>query len=640
MPGLRGLIEEGLKPIVVGKDPRTVTRLWDEMFYGTTRTGPKGIQTTAIGAIDIACWDIVGKAAGLPISDLLGGSARTTIPVYLSIGLGWEKQPEEMLERVQAGYAARHRAFKIRMDWNSDRQDANPAKDLEMFRLCREFLPPEVPLSFDANNGYSVSTAIRQGRAFEELGIAHFEEPLPQYDYLGLRQVADALDVPVSSGEQEHTRWQFRDLIQIGNPDILQPDIVMAGGITESPPHLRPGDDVQQADDAALSIGRDLQRRQPAPVLDLRQRHPPARVPGLGPVESWTSTRTRSCRRTAWSRCRAAPAWPGDRRAGVRAAAGLMLRDYEVPRRRAGRARIGGTAGSRGRPAGDNRAAAAAGPPHPGDRDPRLRPGLPGGARSRRGVGAVPGHGQHLPEHGERPLPAHPERVRGRRRATGALRRSRALRRSAVFARACRTYPSFVRQHHAVLALREHFPVVSWDRWLDQLQGVDMLVVDARGLAAGVALSTETAKARTGRPSRTCGMPARLSRSLSLTSRSTEYRSGRSGCTIRRSCWPASGEASGEHHRYAGGAGDRGGRRLPGRRAPREVLAPGLRGGRAWRRGVYQTTPAGPRLRIVCHFMGRLQHALPHRERTRGPWPEGASSLTFAVRIWLALPGR
>ena len=70
------------------------------------------------------------------------------------------------------------------------------------------------------------------------------------------------------------------------------------------------------------------------------------------------------------------------------------------------------------------------------------------------------------------------------------------LRRSAVFARACRTYPSFVRQHHAVLALREHFPVVSWDRWLDQLQGVDMLVVDARGLAAGVALSTETAKAR------------------------------------------------------------------------------------------------------------------------------------------------
>jgi hypothetical protein len=70
------------------------------------------------------------------------------------------------------------------------------------------------------------------------------------------------------------------------------------------------------------------------------------------------------------------------------------------------------------------------------------------------------------------------------------------LRKTAVWARACRTYPSFVRQHHAVLTLREHFPVVSWDRWLDQLQGVDMLVVDERGLAAGVALSTETRVAR------------------------------------------------------------------------------------------------------------------------------------------------
>src|SRR5215212_1871516 len=233
-PGLRGLIEEGFKPIVLGKDPRQVVRLWDEMFYGTTRIGPKGIQTTAIGAIDIACWDIVGKVAGLPLSQVLGGPARTTIPVYLSLGLGWEKHPEEMLERVSQGYEAGHRAFKIRMDWNADRQDANPAKDLQMFRLCREILPPEIPLSFDANNGYSVSTAIRQGHAFEELGIAHFEEPLPQYDYLGLRQVADALDVPVSSGEQEHTRWQFRDLIQIGNPDILQPDIVMAAGISSA----------------------------------------------------------------------------------------------------------------------------------------------------------------------------------------------------------------------------------------------------------------------------------------------------------------------------------------------------------------------------------------------------------------------
>src|SRR3954453_6996781 len=100
MPGMRGLIEEGFKPIVLGKDPRRVVRLWDEMFYGTTRTGPKGLQTTAIGAIDIAYWEIIGKGAGLPLNEVLAGSARTPMPVSLSLGMGWPEQPEAMPARV------------------------------------------------------------------------------------------------------------------------------------------------------------------------------------------------------------------------------------------------------------------------------------------------------------------------------------------------------------------------------------------------------------------------------------------------------------------------------------------------------------------------------------------------------------
>jgi D-arabinonate dehydratase/D-galactarolactone cycloisomerase len=102
-----------------------------------------------------------------------------------------------------------------------------------MFRRVHESLPAGVVLSFDANSGYSVSTAIQQGRRFEELGIAHFEEPVPYYDLPGLRQVVDALDVAVSSGEFESTRWRFVDLIELGNPDIVQPDIQVAGGISE-----------------------------------------------------------------------------------------------------------------------------------------------------------------------------------------------------------------------------------------------------------------------------------------------------------------------------------------------------------------------------------------------------------------------
>ena len=230
---IKPFIEDILGTVVIGKDPRMINRLWEEMFFATSRLGPMGLQPTCIGAVDIACWDVFGKSVGMPLCDLLGGAARTRIQVYLSTGLGWQMKPKEMLAKVEKGYEDGFRAFKIRMDWNSNRQDANPEKDFEMFRLCREFLPDDVPLSFDANNGYSVGTAINQGKRFQELGIAHFEEPIPQYDYLGLRQVVDALDVPVSSGEQEHTRWRFRDLILNGNPDILQPDIVMAGGISE-----------------------------------------------------------------------------------------------------------------------------------------------------------------------------------------------------------------------------------------------------------------------------------------------------------------------------------------------------------------------------------------------------------------------
>ena len=186
-----------------------------------------------MGAIDVACWDIAGKAAGLPLYALLGGAARTEIPLYWSRGNGWRKSPDEMLEEVQEGYEKGFRAFKVRMDWRAYRQDADPAKDLAIFQRCREWLPDEVPLGFDANNGYSVSTAITQGRRFEEVGIAHFEEPLPQYDLPGLRQVVDALDCAVSTGEQETSSWRFRDLLDLANPDILQPDILNVGGLTE-----------------------------------------------------------------------------------------------------------------------------------------------------------------------------------------------------------------------------------------------------------------------------------------------------------------------------------------------------------------------------------------------------------------------
>ncbi len=227
----RTYLHELIKPLIVGMDPLRPRRIWEALRLGVvlwTR-----FPTQVVGPIDVACWDIVGKAAQLPLHALLGGALRTEIPLYWSRGNGWRKNPEEMLEEVQEGYERGFRAFKIRMDWRDNRQDGDPAKDFAIFQRCREWLPDDVPLSFDANCGYSVPTAIEQGRRFEELGIAHFEEPLPQYDLPGLRQVVDALDCAVSTGEGETSAWRFRDLIQIGNPDILQPDVIIVGGLTE-----------------------------------------------------------------------------------------------------------------------------------------------------------------------------------------------------------------------------------------------------------------------------------------------------------------------------------------------------------------------------------------------------------------------
>ena len=230
---LAHFVNKALAPLLIGENPLEIDKLWNTMMFRTYKLGPHGVQPEAIAGVDIALWDILGKATGLPVCTLLGGCYREKILMYASIGGGAPLTPDEMVQRVDDALNKGFRAIKLRMDWGPHRRDSDPQKDYAMFKAVRQLVGDDIPLSFDANNGYSVSTAIQQGRKFEDLGIYHFEEPVPQYDYAGIRQVADALDVPVSAGEHEYTRWQFRDLIEQANPDILQPDVVKCGGISE-----------------------------------------------------------------------------------------------------------------------------------------------------------------------------------------------------------------------------------------------------------------------------------------------------------------------------------------------------------------------------------------------------------------------
>jgi len=226
-------VNTALKPLLVGENPLEIDKLWSKMTFRTYKLGVQGTQPEAIAGVDIALWDILGKVTGLPICVLLGGCYREKVLMYASIGGGASMTPAEMVKRVEGYLDKGFKAIKIRMDWGVARQDVNPAKDLEMFRQVKAITGKDIPLSFDANNGYSISTAIQQGRKFEDLGIYHFEEPVAQYDYAGIAEVAGALDVPVSAGEHEYTRWQFRDLIEQAKVDIIQPDVVKCGGISE-----------------------------------------------------------------------------------------------------------------------------------------------------------------------------------------------------------------------------------------------------------------------------------------------------------------------------------------------------------------------------------------------------------------------
>ncbi len=227
-------VERVLKPSVIGLDPRDVDLVWGAMFYPHFKLGVQGVHLEAMSGIDIACWDILGKAASMPIWRLLGGRHRDHVVMYKSIGGGRHLTAAAMAAKVEQAITEGYRAVKIRMDWIVNRQDIDPAKDFEMFKACKQLTGDKVLLSFDANNGYSVSTAIQQGRHMQELGLYHFEEPVASYDYAGMAEIARALDVPVAAGEQEYTRWQFRDLILNGQVDIVQPDLVKSGGISES----------------------------------------------------------------------------------------------------------------------------------------------------------------------------------------------------------------------------------------------------------------------------------------------------------------------------------------------------------------------------------------------------------------------
>jgi L-alanine-DL-glutamate epimerase-like enolase superfamily enzyme len=232
---ITSMLTDALVPIVVGKNPLDIARLWEEMLHATYKLGVMGVQPEAMAGIDIALWDILGKATGLPLWQLLGGKRRDRIRLYSSIGAGRRNSVAEQVRKAVDSVSQGYTAVKMRMDWSSRATDVDPGRDWDIVSSVRRELGDRIDLYYDANNGLSVSTAIRLGRRFQdELNVLHYEEPIAQHDYAGYAEVCAALDMAVAAGEHEYTLWQFRDLIERAKVDIVQPDLVKCAGLSEA----------------------------------------------------------------------------------------------------------------------------------------------------------------------------------------------------------------------------------------------------------------------------------------------------------------------------------------------------------------------------------------------------------------------
>ncbi|GAB4458289.1 MAG: mandelate racemase/muconate lactonizing enzyme family protein [Armatimonadaceae bacterium] len=225
------IVRSSFAPMLTGKDPLDSTVLHHRLFHQHIKLGPEGAFAAALAAVDIALWDLKGKLLGQPIYKLLGGAWKTALPFYASVGGNAERTPDEVCRAVERWLPLAPALVKIRFDGDKTVRDAEIPQDIEKAKAVRQLVGDNFPLAFDANNRYSVSGAIRVGRALEDLGYQWFEEPTQHYHTESLGKVAQALDIAVSAGEQEYTLQGIKRLLDAGI-DIVQPDIVKCGGFT------------------------------------------------------------------------------------------------------------------------------------------------------------------------------------------------------------------------------------------------------------------------------------------------------------------------------------------------------------------------------------------------------------------------
>lgn len=218
----------GLAELVVGEDPLGIDALWQKMVWGSRYMGRRGVVVHAMSAIDIALWDIAGKAFEKPVWQLMGGAGFESVRAYGSLLFG--NTPEETYEKARK---AADRGFTaIKFGW--DPMGQSEELDLALVRAAREGMGPEADVMIDAGQCFDVKTARRRCRQFEEFNLMWLEEPLHPDDVVGYGELSRSVEMRIAAGEAEESRGAFQALMDVGGIDVVQIDVTRCGGLTEA----------------------------------------------------------------------------------------------------------------------------------------------------------------------------------------------------------------------------------------------------------------------------------------------------------------------------------------------------------------------------------------------------------------------
>ncbi|EJC61917.1 mandelate racemase/muconate lactonizing enzyme family protein [Alcaligenes ammonioxydans] len=232
-------INDILASDLVGQDPLNTERLWDRMYWNVCPRGQTGYAMHAISALDIALWDIKGKALGLPVWKLLGG-AREKVPAYATFGFAFLNE-EELVKVAQNCVDQGFKGLKMVVGHHGLQRRDEPRplaelirQDMRRMSLVRESIPAEMPLYIDGNCSLDYVHAKTIARHARELDVGFFEEPITQNDTGRMRELRQSTGITVAAGQNEGQAYRFRDLLMQQAVDIVQPNVLISGGFTQS----------------------------------------------------------------------------------------------------------------------------------------------------------------------------------------------------------------------------------------------------------------------------------------------------------------------------------------------------------------------------------------------------------------------